>query len=962
MPDTDALLLYPGPWAFQLPHAGIILVSDEELVQLAGDPDRVLNLATGFEPRERSLRQVCEEAQARGAGTLMLAFDHFFAQYRPGINHARALTPDDPAYVEHIARIGRFAAGYGLKLELSLLSPLEIGPAYARETGECGRWLQYRKGLRDPQTGAFSVQLWQHRRWVNNKGPVELEPLNVRVFAFREEPVPGTSCRVVRPAEIVEISDVAQVEVFEGMVAGEERGEAPEWVSGALPPRRIRIFGRGRTDVGRLNRVLVVQQYRVPEMDYFSDSALPYLKRLLDRYFDAGVELSGFYSDEMHIQQDWDYFRHHEHGQFALRYVSAGLERRFAEAYGAEYADLAKYLVYFACGQEDFAADLSATEHVQHVFGPSPEEIHATALFRSRYYTLLQDGVVNLFLAARHYAEGRAGRRLYTRAHATWAESPTIDYWRTGARNMNSRKYEYGSHFVWSNTVHQAASACHDYFKWGEFLTGTGNDHAECGWLDRNYYGLALACSTGIVNEVPYSYAAHWGSPAPVAWRRHQLEAAFGVSGGVTPYTLVQEMQHRDIEVLMLYPLDLVAAEERFGSWMTQYAYANLITQAKLLEMGTVRRGAVELAGRRFTTLAATFEPFPDPRLLEMMEALAQSGGRAIWSGPPPLLDRAGRPIRERWEELFGVTCAPSPDGWGQMAPGRTITFEGALKDVAPQVVLTDFLVDHLYPVTCRPGTEVTARSGKAVVGTYRPIQEGGILAYLGYRPRDDQAASMGVETRNWFEVLCAYSAYLAGDNPTVISRMTGVLACRFPNGATTIAPHLCRLEECWPGGFARNAEEDEAALRGVELPSDRLSLIGFRVNGHDVEYEGRGAVAFRTDAAGRLVAFAGQGCSEITVDGRRWAFAERPVGCVGWAPVSEERRVPGGAEVILFRSDPGPLRLPAGTCPAAPVFFAEGAAPGSKGERLAGRQEGDAVVVEVTETAAGRWVYGVSG
>jgi hypothetical protein len=77
------LISYPGPYAFQLPGAGIILVSDEELVDMANDPDKVLNLATGFDPYDRSLRQICEIASKHGARRLMVAFDHFFHQYRP---------------------------------------------------------------------------------------------------------------------------------------------------------------------------------------------------------------------------------------------------------------------------------------------------------------------------------------------------------------------------------------------------------------------------------------------------------------------------------------------------------------------------------------------------------------------------------------------------------------------------------------------------------------------------------------------------------------------------------------------------------------------------------------------------------------------------------------------------------------------------------------------------------------
>ena len=46
-----------------------------------------------------------------------------------------------------------------------------------------------------------------------------------------------------------------------------------------------------------------------------------FLKRLMKKYKDKGVNLTALYSDEMHIQQDWGYFGHHEGGQFAERYL-----------------------------------------------------------------------------------------------------------------------------------------------------------------------------------------------------------------------------------------------------------------------------------------------------------------------------------------------------------------------------------------------------------------------------------------------------------------------------------------------------------------------------------------------------------------------------------------------------------------------------------------------------------------
>ena len=153
------------------------------------------------------------------------------------------------------------------------------------------------------------------------------------------------------------------------------------------------------------------------------------------------------------------------------------------------------------------------------------------------------------------------GHRLEARGHATWAESPTCDHWIPFAGvNPNRQKYEYTSDFLWSNTVQQHAVACSDYFRWGDFLTGNGNDHAEGGFLDRNYTGLALACSTGILNEVPYSYGAHWGMPGPISHRREMVAAAFGVAA--SHYGNVQDLQHRDVDVLMLYPFDLTAVEE----------------------------------------------------------------------------------------------------------------------------------------------------------------------------------------------------------------------------------------------------------------------------------------------------------------------------------------------------------------------------------------------------------------
>lgn len=950
------LVSYPSAYGFEIGKSHIILVSDRELEMLA-DPDRKLNLTLTFEKQGMSLREVCENAKKAGHRTLILAFDHFFSQYRPGQAGPRRYTPDTDEYIKRLAPVAKFAQSYGLGLELSVLSPLEIGPGCRAKTGESGMWMQYRKGLRDPQTGAFSVQLWRHMRWANNKGVVELEDAGVRVFAFHEQPIGGTPYRVVDPNSIVEISDAVNVEVFPGVQAR----------AGDFVAERIRVYGTGRTDIGDLNRVLVVQMYRSPEMDYFSDKALPFLRVLIDKYVDAGVKINALYSDEMHIQQDWAYFNHHEHGEFAMRYVTDGFARRFAQLYGERYRDFAKYLIYFVYAQEDFAHDLSARQSVMHVFGATPEAIRKTALFRSRYYRLLQDGVVDLFTTAKRYAEQRMGHKLESRAHATWAESPTVDYWNVGQDNMNRHKYEYAPNFVWSVTVHQAASACYDYFRWGDFLTGNGNDHSEGGWLDRNYYGLALGCSTGILNEVPYSYAAHWGSPREISERHRWLQCAYGTAGGY--HARVQGYQHRAVEVLLLYPLDLVAVEERFGSWMTQYGYANYITQWKLLGQGRSENGAVRIGDYRFSTLVALFEPFPSRRTLELMKNMVEQGGRVIWSGPPPVLTAEGEPALTLWQEIFGVRYTP-----GQMegipAPGQMVTFTGSLKGVTPQVVLTDLLVDHIYPVAPQAGVvEVAAQVDGHVVGTVRRGANGGLAVFLGYRPRDDQSRSLGVDARNWYEVLSALGAYPptgkfpnVNDNAEHLSRTGDYLVTRFPNGAVSIAPHTREIVESWDGGFARNRQRDEQVLKQLKLPSERVQVKDLHVNGHRVTCDGRGTVSLRVDESGDLVAFCGSDMTQIEIDGKRHHFAERigehPIALVVWAPIASERRVPGGAVMELQVHGAARLMLSEKLFPQWFRLFLEGATPGSKGREVPFRREEGKVVIDVLPELSGRWIF----
>ncbi|MBN1875338.1 MAG: hypothetical protein JXA33_14005, partial [Anaerolineae bacterium] len=227
------------PWKAEDAGAHIILVSDEQLLNLANTPDEAREKIFPQDPEPISLREHCRRSAARGATKLRVAFDYFFG------GSTRSLYPDTPAFQDALKKIHDVATEFGLGLEPSIISPLELGAGYREKTGESGRWMHYREGLRDPQTGTYSVQLWQHTRWCNNKGPTPVTLIGARVFAFREHRIPDTSFFAVDPATIVEL-DPPVIETLPGtdpnvgmLDGGAARPEA------MFQARRVRVHGAG---------------------------------------------------------------------------------------------------------------------------------------------------------------------------------------------------------------------------------------------------------------------------------------------------------------------------------------------------------------------------------------------------------------------------------------------------------------------------------------------------------------------------------------------------------------------------------------------------------------------------------------------------------------------------------------------------------------------------------------------
>ncbi|MBQ6087149.1 MAG: hypothetical protein IJK96_03720 [Bacteroidales bacterium] len=891
-------------------HSQIILTSDQQLRDLL-DPDKVIDLSVGYTPEHKSLRQVCETCRKNGTKTLTVIMDEFFRQYRPQAGTERTLTPDMDEYVDIIKSVSDFAGKYGMGLCLSLLSPLELGPAFRNYTGgESGRWLSYEVGYRNPVTGRFSLDIWEHTLWTNNKGNIRLHRKGVKAYAFRQKPLGDTRFIAVNPEDIIEIDDITVTEgdLVEGD-GGVHAGVPEDKMK--FPLRRLNVSSEGgQKGLEGMDRVFVMVEYETPEMDYFSPRAVEFLHFLMDKYRSKGINVTELYSDEMHIQQDWRYENHQENGQLNFRYLTKSFSEKYEERYDQPLDD--RYLLYFACGAPYFLNSVFSVRHVQYVMGETPEDIHRTYLLRDRYYKMLNGEVVDLFKEGKEYAtKVLPSIRVGGAYHASWAESPTIDFWEVERLHSNAYKYEYTSNFIWGNTVHQAAAACYDYFKWGEYLEPTGNDFAECGWADRNYYGSAMGASIGVINRFPNAYAAVWGLPSEANKWRETINEAYGASPGPR-MSLLTDRVHRDIEVLMIYPMNLVAVDERFGSWMTQYGYANYLTSEKLVELGSVGDdGMMHVAAKEYGTIAVMFEPLPCRGLLDLLDEFASKGGKVLWFSAPPLIDGEGKNCSARWSNLFGADYAYS-QYMGEIATGKVVEFN--LEGISPQTILTDFIVDRIYPVTPIGGAETVARVEKQVVGTHRKYGLGDVY-YFGFRPRDDQAASLGYETRTLFEILNSIGSYPptgkfdVNDNPVVVSRTTDCFASKFPSGATAIVKHYRTHRENWHGGFSRNPERDAADLAVNPMPSDELDLKGLKVNGHEVSYTGKMTMAFNTDASGRLSAFNGQESSSVTVDGVEYTFADRPVS-LAFGQVGGD---PGKYRVFVDRDCRLSVPLPAG-------------------------------------------------
>jgi hypothetical protein len=920
-------------------HGGIILTDDSQFETIARDPAAPLFDGPGranylYAP-ETSLVTLMDQAARSGAQRFMVSYDFFFG------GQARRLCLDSPETLAAFEVIARLAKERGMTLEGSIINPLDLGRGYAAKHEQTGEVCLFQEG-RIGADGRFSVTLNSQLQWCNNKGPIALRVQAVKVYGFTERPVRGTSYFAVDPETMTDISSAVTRAEPAGEVFGPENG----W-------RQQAYQVEGRARAGKNDRCLVVLIHALPELDYFSATALEYAKGVIDEYHRRGIDFAAFYGDEMHSQFDWDLSRVGRK-ELQVRYLTPSMCRAFAGAHGREYADLYKRLIYFCQGHGCLDSQ-QAIDGVQHVMGATRDDIYRTWLFRRNYFDMLSGAVTGLSLEAKRYAEKLYGRAVEVTAHPTWQEAPTCD--RFGADR--ARRYDYSDAFEGSSSVREAISACYDYWRWNRVYTGCGTDHPEGGWADRDYFGRAFACGLGTLNDARWAYCGAWGGPPEIMARINQVTVAYGCRSSHPLHNVVQGQVHRDTDVLLLYPLDLLYVDQRFGSWMVQYGYCNYATEQELCRWGRVTAdGRISLRGRKYRALGALFEPFVRPKTLELMAAMLERGGSVLWMATPPECSEdapgsAGSPLA-RWRKLFGVDFE-RPRRGGATAGGKPVRFVGAMAATEPMEIPSSLLPDWVYPVTA-DGAEVVARLGARVVGTIKRYRGGGRAMFLGFRARDDQSASTGKEVHALFDALCAIGAYAGADNPERVSRTGDLLANKFPSGVITVTNHFRSVVEQWPGGFKRDREQDARIVAGLKLPPNEVRLKGLALDGHVIDYRGAETLSYAV-AGRRLAAFCGQETTGITIDGREYRFAQRPI-TIAWRPeVKADLSEAVRAAHRLWVSEPGEIRLPVD---ARGWKAARGAVArdGTAADAVTVRADGDGLLVAVAPGQQGRWLY----
>ena len=860
----------------------ILLTEDDKLRVYANAPTaqyvpKQANDQTTSE--SSSFSDVCERAKKHKTQILTFFHDHFFG------GGERELHPAHPEFIDCTKKISDYAASYGIGIGASVTNPLDLGRNFKEVMGVGGQHRFFSEGVLQSD-GTFAFDAMLSEKWCNNKGYIYPQFDKARLFAYTEQDN-ASPYLVIDPASICEIP----AEDYTCTLSYE-----PWELSRYFGDKHMEI--KGKTALGG-NRVFAVFYMDTPEMDYFHPAALQYVHGIIDMYREKGVEFMELYSDEMHIQFDWDLGSHFGPYEIPTRYMTPNFEAELAKI-DPLFADFDRALIYFGYDMHVDRVSLGRP-HTQHVLGSTKAALARTFRLRKTYFEMLSDRVVHLCCDARDYVRNtyvkNAGWDPFCVGHATWQESPTCDKYGPGNEGMFNLAtingycaYDYSPSYVYSSTIREAISGCYDYFKWNDYFSYGGTDFCESGWFDRNYYGGAMSASLGSLNRNEVCLWGAWGFPDLARRRMSCVQNGFGTHNpreGIVTYN-----RPRDAKVLYVYPKDLTMVEERFGSWMVQYAYANYCPADRIKSLGKVKDGSLQLGICSYTTVVVGFEPFFDPDFVALLQEFAHTGGRVIWNAAPPV-DTSGN-VPASWLDLFGLRAAQSVTEGGT---ATCVCFAGPLSDIAPMRVPTDMLPDRIYAIQAGSEAAPVAYANGKLIGASRACGKG-TVTYIGCRLRDDQSGETGDAPSTLFDVLKAFGAYGGkdcSDSPETISRKTGYFATQFPNGAYSICHHYHSMKELWPlGMFRRRGEDDAKFMESYDLlVPTALDFSEFSLDGHKITYSGERFLQYRLDKAGSLIAFRGDNTCGITIDGKVYAVTDTPANTA--FGILEDSRVPDG-------------------------------------------------------------------
>ena len=284
-----------GVWRLYDRHTTLILTDEKQLERIAYAPDEPLfddedrgfsGERHGLYPKGTTLDSFMADAAQRGCTRVEVSYDFFFG------GTTRTSYPDSEITVKAYQVICEKARAHGMTFGASLISPLDLGGGYVKTHENTGRTWQMAEA--DLQDGHFSLEMREQMQWYNNKGPIALRLTRLMAYAFDEERLGDSANFYVNAAAMDDTTPSVRFE----RLAGTEK------VTGSgYGYRLMRVSGDCGSAKGH---VMVLAEYATPELDYFADNALPYIQSVVDLHAQNGIAYEGFYSDEMHIQFDWD--------------------------------------------------------------------------------------------------------------------------------------------------------------------------------------------------------------------------------------------------------------------------------------------------------------------------------------------------------------------------------------------------------------------------------------------------------------------------------------------------------------------------------------------------------------------------------------------------------------------------------------------------------------------------------